>query len=94
MTQIYRVVDSALVQRENDVLIFKSPHYSHFLLSIKHDEVLKTAAVLPNKSWTKEKTNLEALLKVFLMVWLSSHKMAQYFKTVKKGLIFPICVCW
>ena len=40
MTQIYRVVDSALVQRENDVLIFKSPHYSHFLLSIKHDEVL------------------------------------------------------
>ena len=47
------------------MLIFKSPHYSHFLLSIKHDEVLKTAAVLPNKSWTKEKTNLEALLSFF-----------------------------
>ena len=53
---------STKLSRENDVLIFKSPHYSHFLLSIKHDEVLKTAAVLPNKSWTKEKNNLEALL--------------------------------
>lgn len=43
MTQIYRVVDS--VQRENDVLIFKSPHYSHFLLSIKHDEVVPAAVL-------------------------------------------------
>ena len=65
MTQI----PSVCILRENDVLIFKSPHYSHFLLSIKHDKVdwvhqllLRT---LPNKSWTsskkmtKEKTNLK-----------------------------------
>ena len=35
----------SLVQRENDVLIFKSPHYSHFLLSIKHDEVVPAAVL-------------------------------------------------